>query len=113
GEAPIGRYDVVTAADVFCYVGKLDEVIPGVRRVLRAGGLFAFSVEALEQKASGEGPHAEDGYRLGAMGRYAHRAEYLRDLAAKSGFQVRMLSQTRLRYENRNPVQGWLTVWSV
>ncbi|HVW68473.1 MAG TPA: tetratricopeptide repeat protein, partial [Steroidobacteraceae bacterium] len=53
-------YDIVTAADVFIYVGKLDAVIPAVRRVLRPGGLFALSAEAVEV-VTGAGP--ED-YRL-------------------------------------------------
>jgi predicted TPR repeat methyltransferase len=38
----------VTAADVFIYVGNLDRVIPEIRRVLRPGGLFAWSAEAVE-----------------------------------------------------------------
>jgi predicted TPR repeat methyltransferase len=101
------RYDVVTAGDVFIYVGKLDEVVPAVRRVLRSGGLFAFSAEAAEAM---EGRAAE-GYRLGVMGRYAHSAVYLRQLAAQNGFHLVLLDPTRIRFEHRRPVQGWLTIW--
>lgn len=96
------RYDVVTAADVFIYVGRLDEVIPAIRRVLRPRGLFAFSAEAAE---------TPQGYRLGVMGRYAHDASYLRRLAAVSGLEVEVLRETRIRFEHRQPVSGWLTVW--
>jgi predicted TPR repeat methyltransferase len=103
------RYHVVTAADVFIYVGKLDAVVPAIRRVLHPGGLFAFSAEALE--ASDEG--SLEGYRLGVMGRYAHRAAYLRQLAMDNGFQVELLRSARIRFEHRRPVQGWLAVWRV
>ena len=101
------RYDVVTAADVFIYVGRLDRVIPAIRRVLRSGGLFVFSAEALE--ATGEvGP---EGYRLGVMGRYAHGVGYLRELAAANGFDIMLVRSTCIRSEHRRPVEGWLTVW--
>lgn len=100
-----GRYDVVTAADVFIYVGKMDESVAAIRRVLRPGGLFAFSAEAAE-------PLDAD-YRLGVMGRYAHGAGYLRRLAAENGFEIAMLRATRIRFEHRQPVSGWLTLWRV
>jgi predicted TPR repeat methyltransferase len=101
------RYDVVTAADVFIYVGRLDTVVPAIRRVLRSGGLFACSAEALEATDKG-GP---EGYRLGLMGRYAHSAAYLRQLASANGFDVTLLRSTCIRSEHRRPVEGWLTVW--
>jgi predicted TPR repeat methyltransferase len=101
------RYDVVTAADVFIYVGKLDAVIPAIRGVLSPGGLFAFSAEAAEA-LDGSSP---DGYRLGVMGRYAHSADYLQRLARENGFAIELMRAERIRFEHRRPVQGWLTVW--
>ncbi len=106
-EASQDRYDIVTAGDVFIYVGKLDEVIPAIRQALRPGGLFAFSAEAAEVLRA---PHSE-GYRLGVMGRYAHSAEYLRKLAAESDFEVMLMRDTRIRSEHRRPVPGWLAVF--
>jgi len=41
-------HDVVVAADVFIYVGRIDALCAEVKRILRPRGLFAFSVEALE-----------------------------------------------------------------
>jgi predicted TPR repeat methyltransferase len=100
-------YDIVTAADVFIYVGKLDAVIPAIRRVLCPGGLFAFSAEAAEAQRD---PHAE-GYKLGVMGRYAHSADYLRRLAAGNDLDVTSLRDIRIRSEHRRPVRGWLAVF--
>jgi len=108
------QYDVVTAADVFIYVGKLDPVIAAIRRVLRPGGLLAFSAEALEAADAVESTSVAgggEGYRLGMMGRYAHSADYIRSLAAQNGFEVHLLRPTRIRFEHRRPVKGWLTVW--
>ena len=101
------RFDVVTAADVFIYVGKLDAVVPAIRKVLRPGGWFAFSAEAVE---STPGVSTSE-FRLGIMGRYAHGADYLRRLAAQNEFDVELLRPTRIRFEHRRPVEGWLTVW--
>jgi predicted TPR repeat methyltransferase len=116
------NYDVVTAADVFIYVGKLEDVIPAIRRVLRPEGLFAFSAEASEVgeatevgEAGGQGEGTEApaprDYRLGLMGRYAHSAAYMRRLASSNGFDIELLRETRIRLEHRRPVRGWLTVW--
>jgi predicted TPR repeat methyltransferase len=102
-----GRYDVVAAADVFIYVGKLDAVIPAIRRVLKPGGLFSFSAEAVE---AADEP-APQGYCLGSMGRFAHSADYLRQLAQRNGFGIEVLRNTRIRFEHRRPVEGWLTIW--
>jgi predicted TPR repeat methyltransferase len=106
-EAPENSYDIVTAADVFIYVGRLDEVIPSIHRVLRPGGLFAFSAESAEPLRE---THSA-GYRLGVMGRYAHSADYLRRLAAENAFDVSLMRDIRIRSEHRRPVHGWLTVF--
>jgi predicted TPR repeat methyltransferase len=101
------RYDVVTAADVFIYVGKLESVIPAIRGVLNPGGWLAFSAEAVESMPGVTSAEC----RLGLMGRYAHGVDYLRRLAAQSGFNVELLRPTRIRFEHRRPVEGWLTIW--
>lgn len=105
-------YDVVSAADVFIYVGKLDSVVPAVRRTLRANGLFAFSTEAAEDGPSVVNDSTSAGYQLATSGRYAHKAVYLQELALRNGFEIKLLRKTRLRLERRRPVIGWLTVWS-
>jgi predicted TPR repeat methyltransferase len=45
------------------------------------------------------------------MGRYAHGADHLRRLSVLSGFGIESWRQTRIRFEHRSPVEGWLTVW--
>jgi predicted TPR repeat methyltransferase len=94
------QWDVLAAADVLVYVGDLEALFAAARRSLRAGGLFAFSVEALE-----EGTHA-----LRSSGRYAHAPAYLRDVAARHGFTLRALEDCTLRQDSGVDVAGLLAV---
>jgi predicted TPR repeat methyltransferase len=105
-------YDIVTAADVFIYVGNLDPVIPAVRRALRPGGLFGFSVEALQGATVKAGALTMDGYHRGGTGRYAHAAAYLESLAQRNDFKVELVRESHLRLERNVPVKGWIVVWS-
>lgn len=95
-------YDIVVAADVFVYVGKLDEVIGEAARLLRQGGLAAFSVETLDDTAID--------YRVALTGRYAHSSTYLHRLAHENGFRSIEIAPTRIRLENEKPVAGWLAI---
>jgi predicted TPR repeat methyltransferase len=90
------RYDAVAAADVFIYVGALDEVFAGVRRVTDPGALFAFSVERTDA----------DGTVLLPSLRYAHGEICLRHLAARHGFAVRTVESGPIREDQRRPVEA-------
>ncbi|KQP36203.1 tetratricopeptide repeat protein [Pseudorhodoferax sp. Leaf274] len=90
------RYGLVAAADVFIYVGALDAVFAGVRRVLQPGGVFAFSVELSD---------GED-LLLRPSLRYAHGAAHLRALAARHGLQPVHEQMLTLREDQRQPIQG-------
>lgn len=69
-------FDLVTAADVFIYVGKLDALFAEVARRLASGGLFGFSIE-----------HADGAdCVLRPSGRYAHSGAYIERLAPTHGF---------------------------
>jgi predicted TPR repeat methyltransferase len=99
---PAGSHDLVIAADVFVYLGDLAAVFAGARRVLREGGVFAFSVEA----AASEGVDFE----LRPSSRYAQSERYVRRLAAEHGFGVGELRRETLRLDQRQPIWG-LLVW--
>lgn len=100
-------FDLVVAADVFIYIGQLDETVKEVRRVLRPQGLLAFSIENLE----GDPSPATEGFRLNSTGRYSQSRAYLDTLAQQNGFVVREVHPTVLRVENGQPVQGSLVIW--
>src|SRR4029079_7852323 len=69
--APAATLDAVLATDVFIYLGDLQRVFLAAARALVPGGLFAFSVELLDE---GE-------IKLTRTGRYAHSCGYLRRMA--------------------------------
>lgn len=96
-EAPL---DLVTAADVFVYVGALAEVFAAVAGRLAPGGLFAFSLE----QGNGEDLTLRDSLR------YAHGRGYLRRLAAECGFTVTAVEQVVLRFDRDRPVAGLIVV---
>ena len=50
-----GSVDLVTAADVFCYLGDLQPVVAASSRVLAPGGLLAFTVEVQIDAAANSG----------------------------------------------------------
>lgn len=93
-------FDLVVAADVFIYVGALDDVFARVASHMPAGGVFAFTVE------DSGGPELE----LRASLRYAHSEEGLRRLAQAHGFRVSHLERRPLRQEQQAQVAG-LFVW--
>ena len=109
---PESTYDVVLAADVFVYIGKLDELVTEARRLLRPGGFFAFSVESLDDLSDETFQPSDRGdYRLNVTGRYAHSKAYLSRRAAHDGFAVLATTRTQSRLDKGKPVQGYLSLW--
>ncbi|HSJ79481.1 MAG TPA: methyltransferase domain-containing protein [Erythrobacter sp.] len=99
-EFPAGP-DLVTAADVFMYVGAMDAVLPRIAGSLSTGGIFGFSVEL----------HAgEEDFVLRPSRRYAHSESYLCRLLAADGFDVVSLERAAIRTDRGEPVEGLIVV---
>ncbi len=90
------RYDLLLAADVLAYFGRLDEVFSAAHAALLPGGLFVATVEQ----------HAGAGFAGGKSGRFAHGEAYLRQQAEAAGFTLLSLAQAALRQEDGKPVNG-------
>lgn len=99
-ETPASLYDVIAALDVFIYVGDLAAAIPDAYRVLRDGGHFIFSCETAAQD--------ESDLVLRPTQRYAHKASHVEAMCRAAGFADVTLEPMQLRYENLQPVQGFL-----
>jgi len=97
------EFDLVVAADVFVYLGDLAPVFAARRRALRAGGRFAFSVEA------GESHDIE----LAATRRYRHSRAYLQRLAEAHGFGIEAIEDAVLRRNEGSKVDGHLALLRV
>jgi predicted TPR repeat methyltransferase len=95
-------FDLVTAADVLIYIGDLEPLFRGARRVLRSGGLFALSAES---QKSGT-------FKLTKSGRYVHSLAYLMRMAHQAGFTESTCGYERLRFELGKPVMGHIVVYA-
>lgn len=95
------QYAVIAAADVFCYLGDLREVLALCRPRLAPGGLLLFS---LERAAPGEG------WCLGPQGRYAHAPDYVAACLAEAGLRPIEMREEALRQDADRAVPGLLVV---
>jgi predicted TPR repeat methyltransferase len=104
-------FDIVTAADVFIYHGRLDDIFLEAKRLLRNGGMFIFSVEALDALLPIESMRPDAGnYQLNVNGRFAHSPEYVHVLAYESGFTINTMLCVPTRVEGGKAVMAWLVV---
>ena len=105
-------YDVIIAADVFIYIGKLDEIIGEIKRLLRPGGVLAFSIEALAALANDESIQGDQReYQLEKTGRYTQSVSYITRLASANGFMPQAIVETQIRMERGKPIKGYLVLW--
>ncbi|HEY4970392.1 MAG TPA: tetratricopeptide repeat protein [Steroidobacteraceae bacterium] len=95
-------FDIIVLADVLCYFGRLEPAIRAAHDALLPGGLLCFSVEALAQAP------AEEGFQLGAHGRYSHTQSYLEHVMSGPGFVLSGIEAVVLRQELGEPVTGYL-----
>lgn len=92
------RYDLITAADVFIYVGDLQPVFSALEKAMAPNAIFCFSAECAA---------SEDlDFELLPSLRYAHSERYLRALAEQHVFDVVQLIRAPIREDQRDPIQG-------
>jgi predicted TPR repeat methyltransferase len=94
--------DIVLAVDVFVYFGNLTATFSEVKRVLRQGGMFAFSVESLGDTQE----NAALPFQLKATGRYQHNHEYIQALSTQFGFLMDAHKSCTIRMEAGKAVAG-------
>jgi len=94
-------YELVLAADVFCYFGRLEAVLQSIGRSLGPDGYLFFSVETLD--GSTETAH---GVHLAQSGRYKHSRDYVREAIYSAGMYLNVIDACVLRQENGQPVHG-------
>ena len=94
--------DIITASDVFIYVGALDEVFREASRVLKEGGLVGFTIETPPNEKKG----SEDGLMLLQSGRFGHSKSYVKDVADKAGLTLVEWKEEVLRKQGNKDVEG-------
>lgn len=100
-QPPARPVDLIVAADVLNYLGRLDRLVAAVAAGLEPGGLFAFSVEAHD----GPEPLA-----LRESRRFAHSERHLRDLLAANCLEIAALRRETIRMDRGEPVEGLIVV---
>jgi predicted TPR repeat methyltransferase len=93
--------DLVTAADVFMYVGAIDAAVARLAAALAPGALFVFSVE------HHDGP--ED-HVLRPSRRYAHSQAHVERILSAHGFEILSLDRAVIRMDRGEPVEGLIVV---
>lgn len=88
--------NLIIAADAVVYVQDLGALFKQAARVLKPQGLVALTVET----------HDGEGVILGTSLRYAHSADYLRQVIANARLTVCAISPASTRIEAGDPVPG-------
>jgi len=96
------RFDLFIAADVFVYIGKLDQVFKAIAMTANDDALVVFSTELL----GGAGI-----YKLLKTGRFAHSLPYVNSLAEENGFEAVSKFKTPLRKENNKWIEGMIYIF--
>lgn len=104
------EYDLITASDVFIYVGALEHVFAGVCARLSPGGLFVFTVETVDETESADDTVAPADWTLRSTGRYSHARSYISRLADRYHLLEREVCSVILRQEHDHPEHGLLYV---
>ncbi len=93
---PDASAELILAADAMVYIADLAPVLAEARRVLVAGGVFAFTTET----------HDGEGVILGEGLRYAHSAAHVRATVAAAGLTLALLDDLSARNEDNIPAPG-------
>lgn len=97
---PAASLDLITAGDVFCYLGDLTAVFVAAARVARPGAVFVFTTEAVGDDEPGGDVVLRDSLR------WAHRRRHLETAAATAGFAVAAIETATLRRDRGRDIAG-------
>ncbi|MBH67420.1 MAG: hypothetical protein CMM58_03620 [Rhodospirillaceae bacterium] len=92
------EFDLIIAADVFCYIGDLSETFEAAAGALKLDGSILLTVESQRNR----------GFVLTESGRYAHKPAYIGKVAKTKGLQEVIGKKEVIRTEYGKPVEGYL-----
>ncbi|WLE97288.1 MAG: tetratricopeptide repeat protein [Candidatus Electrothrix communis] len=94
------QYDLLVAADLFTYLADLEPLLRAAFQRTAPGGLFVFSTEHGEKNQ----------WQVRQTGRFAHRPEYVVEVAQGCGWQLVTSEEADLRREEDAWIRGDLFV---
>ncbi|TLP40783.1 methyltransferase domain-containing protein [Arcobacter arenosus] len=92
-------FDLIIAADVFIYLGELENIFTCVKKSLNKNGYFIFTTEILNNVN-------KENYQLAKTGRFSHSIKYIESLIKKSEFELINKEEIILREENKIGQKG-------
>lgn len=92
-------YDLIVAADTYCYFGSLEEPLSAAAHAMRPGGGLVFTVERID---------GIRGYQLNASGRYSHAESYVANALIEAELTILESESVVLRREGGQEVNGLL-----
>ncbi len=101
------QLDIIVAADVFVYVGKLD-FLNDLEQLLHSNGIVIFTVELLEIDIQPQLP--QQNFYLADTGRYKHSQQYVTQVATKAGLKIKHMVEIIPRLNRGKEVKGLLVV---
>ena len=94
------RYGLVVSADVFTYIGDLENLFSALFGALKKNGRVIFTVS--------ENSLNDSDWFLHISGRFLHRREYIEKLLLQTGFELEKISREKLRTEGDSEVWGYV-----
>ena len=94
------RYGLVVSADVFTYIGDLENLFSALFGALKKNGRVIFTVS--------ENSLNDSDWFLHISGRFLHRREYIEKLLLQTGFELEKISREKLRNEGNSEVWGYV-----
>jgi predicted TPR repeat methyltransferase len=94
------QYNLILAADVFCYIADFAPILTAMHARLHPNGLAAFTVQI----------HAGEGVVLGQDQRFHHAPRFVERLAQEAGFTLRLTRAITPRMDAGQPVAGALFI---
>lgn len=106
---PKEKFDIIFACNVFSFIHDIRGVFQSVSQSLQVQGIFAFSVEMIEDVAEEQHKNLV----LQSCARYAHKRSYMEQMAHEFGFETKLQKESTLRDHEGSVVKGVLVVMTL
>lgn len=93
-------YEYFIFADVFIYIGDLENVFKLIKKRNKISAKLAFSTE----------DYCGEGFKLETSGRYSHSKKYILDLCKKFEYDLLLFEKCKLRKEKKTIINGGLYI---
>ena len=108
GEYP--EFDLIVAADIFPYLGELEDFFEAISKNISLGGMLAFSCETLPDQNFKE-PYPDKGWTITPYQRFAHHEIYIKAFLKRYHFsKIHTFEAITVRTEEGAPIAGWLVI---